>query len=136
MTAGRAVPRRVKKAGLSGLLLCSVLAWVAASAEPLAVEIVSAETGYDQRTGAPVVSFKMSPASARQFAEFTSRNIGRKMAIRVDGKTISAPVIREPIVGGSGQITDRAFTVEQARQIAEGIQAGRTKVEFEIVDDQ
>ena len=136
MTAGRAVPRRVKKAGLSGLLLCSVLAWAAANAEPLAIEIVDAELGYDQRTGEPVVSFKMSPTSARQFAELTAKNIGRKMAIRVDGQTISAPVIREPILGGFGQIADRAFTIEQARQIADGIRAGRAKVEFEIVNDQ
>ena len=55
MTAGRAVATRVKKAGSSGLLLCSVLAWTAASAEPLAIEIVSAELGYDQRNGEPVV---------------------------------------------------------------------------------
>ena len=133
MTAGRAVPTRVKKAGLSGLLLCGVLA--VASAEPLAIEIVSGEPGHDQRTGEPMVSFKISPASARQFAEFTSRNIGRKMEVRVDGKPILAPVIREPILGGSGQIADRALTIEHARQIAEGIRAGRAKVEFEIVND-
>ena len=136
MTAVRAVTTRVKKAGLSGLLLCGVLAWTAASAEPLAIEIVSAELGYDQRNGEPVVSFKMSPASARHFAELTSKNIGRKMAVRVDGKTILAPVIREPILGGSVQVSDRAITIEEARQMVERVRAAQTKVEFEIVNDR
>jgi preprotein translocase subunit SecD len=121
---------------LSGLLLCGVLAWPgAASGEPLTIEIVSAELAFDQRTGMPVITFRMNEASKQLFAELTAKNIGKKMDVRVEGQTIMSPYIREPILGGSGQITERAWTVEQAKEMAERISAGRAKVEFEIVND-
>jgi len=57
-----------------------------AAAEPIAVELVSAERGYDQRTGEPVVTFRMSSASRTVFAQFTQQNVGRKFELRVDGQ--------------------------------------------------
>jgi preprotein translocase subunit SecD len=77
----------------------------------------------------------MTETSKRLFAEFTSANVGRKMDIRVDGRTLMSPVIREPILGGSGQIFDRSFTAAQAKDLAERIAAGRAKIEFEIAKD-
>jgi len=108
---------------------------VAANAEPIAIDVVSAEAGFDQRSGQPVISFKMTPTSQGLFANFTSANVGRKMDIRVDGRTVSSPVIREPIVGGTGQIADRSLTAAQAKDLAERIAAGRAKIEFEIAKD-
>jgi len=93
----------VKKAGLSGLFIACVLS--AAAAQPLAIEIVSAHAGADQRTGLPIISFKMSQASGKQFAELTAKSVGRKFEVRIDGRAVIAPVIREPILGGSGQIS-------------------------------
>ena len=102
-----------------------------AAAEPIAVELVSAERGYDQRTGEPVVTFRMSSASRTVFAQFTQQNVGRKFELRVDGKTVWAPVIREPILGGSGQISGN-FTPEQARDIAARLSSGQSTIEVEL----
>jgi preprotein translocase subunit SecD len=101
------------------------------AAEPIVIELVSAEVGYDQRTGEPIVSFKMSRASQMVFARFTQENVGRKIELRVDGKTVTAPVIREPIVGGGGQLSNR-FTPQQARDIADRLSSGRSKLEMEL----
>ena len=118
--------------GRAALLLALTLS--AAAAEPLAVEIASAEAAFDLRTSVPIVSFRMTPDSARRFSELTANNVGRKMQIRVDGRPLMAPVIREPILGGSGQIADPSFTAEEVRELAARMASGRAKVEFEIVD--
>jgi preprotein translocase subunit SecD len=129
-----------KKAGLSGLFYYGALAAAfllaitdIAAAMPLAIEVVDAQAGYDQRNNEPLVSFKMSEASKIAFAELTGNNVGRKLELRVDGKTISAPVIREPIFGGSGQLVDH-FTVQQARDLAARLSSGAAKLEVEIVN--
>jgi preprotein translocase subunit SecD len=121
----------VKKAGLSGLFLACVLS--AAAAQPLAIEIVSAHAGADQRTGLPIISFKMSQASGKQFAELTAKSVGRTFEVRIDGRAVMAPVIREPILGGSGQISYPELTAETAKDLAQRLSAGNAKVEFDIV---
>ena len=63
----------------------------------------------------PVVSFRFDAVGARRFGDTTRRNVGRPFAIVLDGKVISAPVIREPILGGSGIISGN-FTVQSARR--------------------
>ena len=60
---------------------------------------------------------------ARRFAQATQENVGRPFAIVLDNKVISAPVIREPILGGSGQISGN-FTVEPANDLAVLLRAG------------
>src|ERR1700746_3340358 len=68
-------------------------------------DLVDAQPGFDQRTSEPVVNFRFNSAGARKFAEGTQANVGKPFAIVLDNKVISAPVIREPILGGSGQIS-------------------------------
>jgi preprotein translocase subunit SecD len=109
------------------LLLSIVPAW----ADPLALRVTRAEVGYDQRTGEPVVSMAFDEASKRLFADFTARNFGKAMEIRVDGRAISKPVIREPILGGTGQIAG-GFTAAQAREMAERLSTGAAKLEVEV----
>jgi SecD/SecF fusion protein len=104
-----------------------------ASAEPLAVQVAEASAAFDQRTGEPVVSFRMQPASAQQFAELTARNVGKVLAIKVDGRVLSRPVVREPILGGVGQISG-SFTREQARELAARLASGAATLEFEVGD--
>jgi preprotein translocase subunit SecD len=130
------MPRRLYrggKAGLSGLFcfLALVLPAVSVTAEPITIELTSAEVGYDQRTGEAVVSYKMSKASRMVFGRFTQENVGRKIELRVDGKTVTAPVIREPILGGVGQLSGH-FTPQQARDIADRLSSGRSKLEMEL----
>jgi preprotein translocase subunit SecD len=119
------------------LLWCALAAATitTAFAEPLAIEVAYAEQAYDQRTGEPVVSFRMTASSARAFAELTRDNVGRTAAILIDGRVMTKPVIREPILGGSGQISGH-FSFEQAREIALRLSSGAAKMEIEIVPDQ
>jgi preprotein translocase subunit SecD len=107
---------------------------VTAVAEPLHIEVASAERAYDQRTGEPVISFRMTASSARAFAELTRQNVGRKVAILIDGRMVIAPVIREPILGGSGQVSGH-FSPEEAREIALRLSSSAAKMEIEIVPD-
>ena len=74
-------------------------------------DLVDAQPGFDQRTNEPIVQFRFNSSGARKFAEATQANVGKPFAIVLDNKVISAPVIREPILGGSGQISGN-FTVQ------------------------
>ena len=65
-------------------------------------ELTDAQPGFDQRTGEPIVSFRFNTSGSRKFAQATTENVGQPFAIVLDNKVISAPVIREPITGGSG----------------------------------
>jgi preprotein translocase subunit SecD len=123
----------------SGLIFCWVLAQAALlprtlSAEPLSVQVVHAELGFDRRTNEPVISFIMSEDSASAFAEITRKNVGQPMALRVDGRVVSTPVIREPIMGGRGQISGH-FTAEEGSDLAQHLSIGAARLEFEIVSD-
>jgi preprotein translocase subunit SecD len=139
MIAGLIRAKRNGKAGLSGLFCCALLALAllaaSANAEPIAIQVISAQAAFDQRTNQPIIAFKMTPVSARLFAELTAKNVGRKMEIRIDGKTVSAPVIREPILGGSGQISNASWTLNEVREIAERLSAGKATIEFEAVNE-
>ena len=114
----------------AGLLVASA---AVAAAEPIVIEIESAQANFDQRTSEPVVAFKMTAASQRLFGEFTSKNVGRKAEIRVDGRALMAPVIREPILGGSGQIA-AGFKLDEAKALADRLSSGRARMEVEALD--
>jgi len=86
-------------------------------------DLTDAQATFDQRTGEPVVSFKFNTNGARRFAQVTQENVGRPFAIVLDKEVISAPVIREPIMGGQGQISGN-FTVESANDLAILLRAG------------
>ncbi len=86
-------------------------------------DLIDAQASFDQRTSEPVVNFRFNISGARKFATATQENVGRRFAIVLDNEVISAPVIREPIVGGSGQISGN-FTVESANNLAILLRAG------------
>jgi preprotein translocase subunit SecD len=86
-------------------------------------DLTDAQPGFDQRTSEPIVSFKFNTNGARRFAQATQENVGRPFAIVLDNKVISAPVIREPILGGQGQISG-SFTVQSANDLAVLLRAG------------
>jgi preprotein translocase subunit SecD len=102
-----------------------------AAAQPLLIEVATVESTLDKRTNEPVISLKMSEKSAQSFAQLTQENIGRLMQLRVDGKVIMSPVIREPILHGSLQISGR-YSSKEAKDIADSIKSG-SKVEVELV---
>jgi len=98
-------------------------------------ELTDAQPGFDQRTSEPIVSFKFNTSGARRFAQVTQENVGRPFAIVLDNEVISAPVIREPILGGSGQISG-SFTVEQANDLAILLRAGALPAPLTIIEER
>jgi preprotein translocase subunit SecD len=86
-------------------------------------ELIDAQPGFDQRTNEPIVSFRFNASGARKFAQVTRDNIGRPFAIVLDNEVISAPVIRDAITQGSGQISGN-FTIESATNLAILLRAG------------
>jgi preprotein translocase subunit SecD len=81
----------------------------------------------------PAIAVKMSRSSA-QFAQFTLKNLDHKFDIRIDGKTVTSPVIRESIMQGRLQIS-RRLTMRQARDLADRIAAGKSKIEFDLTHE-
>lgn len=98
-------------------------------------DLTDAQPGFDQRSGEPIVSFRFNTSGARKFAQATQENVGRPFAIVLDNEVISAPVIREPIIGGSGQISG-GFTVEQANDLAILLRAGALPAPLTIIEER
>ena len=98
-------------------------------------DLTDAQPGFDQRSSEPIVSFRFNSSGARKFAEATQQNVGKLFAIVLDNKVISAPVIREPILGGSGQISGN-FTVEQANDLAILLRAGALPAPLTIIEER
>jgi preprotein translocase subunit SecD len=98
-------------------------------------DLVDAQPGFDQRNGEPIVTFRFNSNGARRFARVTQENVGRPFAIVLDNEVISAPVIREPILGGSGQISGN-FTVEQANDLAILLRAGALPAPLTIIEER
>jgi preprotein translocase subunit SecD len=98
-------------------------------------DLIDAQTGFDQQTNEPVVNFRLSTSGGQKFGAVTQQNVGRPFAIVLDDKVISAPVIREPIIGGSGQISGN-FSVESANNLAILLRAGALPAKLTIVEER
>jgi protein-export membrane protein SecD len=83
----------------------------------------SAGWANNQQTGQVVVTFRFDNVGAREFADVTKDNVGRRFAIVLDKKILTAPVIREPILGGSGEIEGN-FSVQSANDLSVLLRAG------------
>jgi preprotein translocase subunit SecD len=98
-------------------------------------DISYAAPGFAPGTKDPVASFRFNGRGARRFAHITEENVGKPFAIVLDDKVISAPVIREPITGGSGQISGN-FTLEEANSVAMLLRAGALPGHLGLVEQQ
>src|SRR6185312_8878334 len=98
-------------------------------------DLTDAQPGFDQRTSEPIVSFRFNTAGARKFAQVTQESVGKPFAIVLDNQVISAPVIREPILGGSGQISG-SFTVQSANDLAILLRAGALPAPLTIIEER
>ncbi len=94
-----------------------------------------ARAGFDPRTGEPVVNFVFDSRGAKQFGDVTKANVGRPFAIVLDNRVISAPVIREPILGGSGQISGN-FTVELSNDLAILLRGGALPAPLKVIEQR
>lgn len=97
--------------------------------------LVDAQATTDGRTGEPVVSMRFDPTGSRRFGEATTTGVGQRFAIVLDGKVVSAPVIREPILGGVGQISG-SFTFATANDLAVLLRAGALPAPLVIIEER
>jgi SecD/SecF fusion protein len=97
--------------------------------------ISDAQLGFHQDTREPVVNFKLDTEGARRFADITTNNIGRPFAIVLDGKVITAPVIRSAITGGSGEISGN-FTSASANDLALLLRAGALPAPLKVIEER
>jgi len=82
-----------------------------------------ARGAFDQQTQLPIITFKFNAQGARRFADITRDNVGRRFAAVLDNEVITAPVIRSPILGGTGQI-EGDFTIEEANETSVLLNSG------------
>lgn len=97
--------------------------------------LTDARAGQDSRTGEWVVNFTFDSIGTRRFAEVTRNNVGRPFAIVLDNRVITAPVIREPITAGRGQISGN-FTVTSANDLAVLLRAGALPAPLTVIEER
>ena len=95
--------------------------------------VVSAKDEYDHY-GKPAVSMSMNTDGARRWAQLTKQNIGKSIAIVLDGYVYSAPNVNNEITGGNSQITGH-FTPEQAKDLANVLRSGKMPAPAHIVQE-
>ena len=97
--------------------------------------LIDAKPTMDNQTNETVVTFSLDRVGAKRFAKATSSGIGKRLAIVLDGKIISAPVIRDAIVGGSGQISGD-FTFQSATDLALLLRSGALPAPLNIIEER
>ena len=95
--------------------------------------VVSAKDEYDQ-FGKPAVSMSMNTDGSRRWAQLTKQNIGKSIAIVLDGYVYSAPNVNTEITGGNSQITGH-FTPEQAKDLTNVLKSGKMPAPARIVQE-
>ena len=97
--------------------------------------LIDAQPRMDNQTNETVVTFDFDRVGAKRFGRATSKGIGKRLAIVLDGKVISAPVIQEAIVAGSGQISG-GFTFQSATDLALLLRSGALPAPLEIIEER
>jgi preprotein translocase subunit SecD len=133
------------------LLTCTVATIMLASssiAEPVMVEVGNVRSEIDARTGRPVLNMTIKTPPTLVLSDVTrtrvgqactvtvtSRYVGKKITILLNGTAIMSPVIREPIMGRSIQISDGNWTEEETKSLASQLSAPDSKVELDIAGE-
>tara|TARA_Y100000590_G_scaffold468689_1_gene652579 strand:+ start:1514 stop:3064 length:1551 start_codon:yes stop_codon:yes gene_type:complete len=97
--------------------------------------LVNARPAFDNRTNETIVSFTLDRVGAKKFGRVTKNNIGKKLAIILDNKVISAPVIQDAILGGNGQISGN-FTFQSAADFALLLRSGALPAPLNIIEER
>jgi protein-export membrane protein SecD len=98
-------------------------------------DLTDARAGTNGQTGEWIVNFRFNSNGGRRFADITRANVNHRFAIVLDDKVISAPAIREPITGGSGQISG-GFTATSANDLAVLLRAGALPAPLTVVEER
>ncbi|MBD5397901.1 protein translocase subunit SecD [bacterium] len=96
--------------------------------------LTDSRVAYD-RNGRPAVTTTFNTVGAKSFAKLTEDNVGKRFAIVLDGRVLSAPVIQEAITGGYGQITG-SFTTQQANDLSTMLRSGALPTELTVVEER
>ena len=97
--------------------------------------LTDAGQAFDQQTGGAVVTFRFNGLGTQRFGQITAESVGKRFAIVLDGKILSAPVIQTPITGGSGQITGN-FTAQSANDLAVLLRAGALPAPLTVIEQR
>ncbi len=97
--------------------------------------LVDAQPRMDTQNNQTIVSFNLDRVGAKRFGKATTQGVGQRLAIILDNKIISAPRVREPILGGSGQITGD-FTFQSATDLALLLRSGALPAPMNIVEER
>ena len=97
--------------------------------------LVDAQPRVDNQSNSPMVSFTLDRYGAQKFGKVTTNNIGKRLAIVLDDKIISAPVIREAITGGSGTISGN-FSFQEVTDLALLLRSGALPTPINIVEER
>ncbi len=95
-------------------------------------QVVDAQVVFD-KSNQPIINFKLNSSGARIFGDFTGKNVGKRLAVVLDGKVYSAPNIHERIGGGSGQISG-GFTMAEAGNIAIALRSGALPASVKLLE--
>ena len=98
-------------------------------------DLTDAQPGFDSQGGGPVVNFRFNIRGGQRFGQATTESVGKLFAIVLDNEVISAPVIRSPITGGSGQISGR-FTVAEVTNLSTLLRAGALPAKLTIIEER
>ena len=97
--------------------------------------LINAKPTIDNQNNQTVVSFTFDRVGAKKFGRITTDNVGKRLAIILDNKVISAPTIQEPILGGNGQITGN-FTFQSATDLALLLRSGSLPAPLTIIEER
>ena len=97
--------------------------------------LIDAQPRFDNLNNEPIVSFSLDRFGSQRFGLVTSKNIGKRLAIILDGQAISAPVIQDSITGGNGTISGN-FTFQSATDLALLLRSGALPTPLNIVEER
>ena len=107
--------------------------WQATGLTGRNLEIATVE--FDPQSGKPVISLKFNEEGSRLFEEITARNVGKPLAVFLDGLLLQAPTVQQAIAGGQAVITG-TFTIQESKAVASRLNSGALPVPIKLVGQQ
>src|SRR5579885_627549 len=90
---------------------------------------------FDSRTGTPQIALQFDAEGTKLFADITTRNVGKRIAIFLDGEVLSAPTVNQPITDGQAIISGQ-FTVQQAKDLVTRLNSGALPVPIKLISQE